>query len=53
MILQHKTLVLSQNFSMEKRPKITLGFQDHNPGKWAWGGYLGCQLCEEVSMPSH
>lgn len=51
MFLQHKTLVLSQYFTTEKSPKITLGFQGQDPGKWAGGEYLGCQLCEEVSMP--
>lgn len=33
---------------MEKCPKITLGFQGQDPGKWARGGYLGCQLCEQA-----
>lgn len=46
--LQHKTLVLSQYFSMEKCPKITLEFQGQDPGKWVGGGYLGCQLCEQA-----
>lgn len=53
MFLQHKTLVLSQYFSMEKSPKIRLGFQGQDPAKWACGGYLECPLCEEISKPSH